>query len=151
MTSKSTGLTLLEAQNVNHWAAKNPDQLLCHHETTRFSRGGVGAISFHFKCVTPPPQKNSWSRGDKFQMEKKIVPTPPRENLVVSWWQVSNEKKNCPHPPWEKLSPWDHETFFIKSQDLDWSLTIFRYTSKRIFHILSTPRIMLFHYSFNAT
>ena len=28
MISKSTGLTLLEAHNFNHWAAKNPDQLL---------------------------------------------------------------------------------------------------------------------------
>ena len=31
MTSKSTGLTLLEAQNVNRRAAKNPDQLLFDH------------------------------------------------------------------------------------------------------------------------
>ena len=28
MTSKSPGLTLLEAHNFNRWAAKNPDQLL---------------------------------------------------------------------------------------------------------------------------
>ena len=28
MTSKSTGLTLLEAHNLNRWAAKKPDQLL---------------------------------------------------------------------------------------------------------------------------
>ena len=30
MTSKSTGLTLLEAHNFYCWAAKNPDQLLSY-------------------------------------------------------------------------------------------------------------------------
>ena len=35
MTSKSPGLTLLEAHNFNRWAAKNPDQLLCYSMVKR--------------------------------------------------------------------------------------------------------------------
>ena len=42
MTSKSTGLTLLEARNLNRWAEKNPDQL-------RYGSQFSGKIGLHLK------------------------------------------------------------------------------------------------------
>ena len=38
MTSKSPGLTLLEAHNFNRWAAKIPDQLLSHFPQRNIDR-----------------------------------------------------------------------------------------------------------------
>ena len=45
------------------------ETLYCHHETTRFSRGGDKGDSYMHYVYHPPP-------------------FPPQENLLVSWWNI---------------------------------------------------------------